>query len=150
MNDSPAETPFILIVEDNDDDYDAMTRAFEEVPLENALLRCKSGREAMAYLRRENDAEAARTEDRPGLILLDLNMHGMDGRKVLQLIKEDEKLKGIPVVIVTTSGNEQDILSCYKLGANAYVRKPDSFEELVELAKQCKGFWLKTASMPKI
>jgi two-component system, response regulator len=148
MNDSPGNLPFILIVENNDDDYDAMTRAFEEAPIENALLRCRSGREAMAYLNNEEGA-SGKGDDKPGLILLDLNMPGIDGRKVLQLIKEDEKLKGIPVVIVTTSGSEQDILSCYKLGANAYVRKPDSFEELVELAKQCKGFWLKTSSVPK-
>src|SRR4051812_5400039 len=100
----------LLLIEDSADDYEATTRAFKKANLLNPLLWCKSGEEALALLR------SAQT--RPGLILLDLNMPGLDGRKTLALIKEDAVLRHIPVIILTTSSDMRDIEECYHIGAN--------------------------------
>lgn len=138
----------ILIVEDNEDDYEAVLRAFKNAQLHNPVFRCKTGDEALAYLKQEGVYDGSKTFDRPTLILLDLNMPGIDGRKTLQHIKKDENLKRIPVVIFTTSNSDFDIDACYQAGANTYIQKPVSFAGLVEAMQQLKHYWFKIALLP--
>ena len=100
----------------------------------------------MAYLRGEGDYA---DEQRPDLILLDLNLPRMDGREVLKEIKEDPKLTDIPVVILTTSEDEEDILKAYQLHANCYISKPVDFLQFTEIIKQIEGFWLQLVKLPR-
>lgn len=145
---NPIQGQSILLVEDSEDDYEATTRAFKKANLHNSVQWCKSGRDALDFLHREGVYAGMETE-RPGLVLLDLNMPGMDGRKTLQLIKEDASLKRIPVIILTTSADERDIAECYQRGANTYVQKPVSFEGLIEAIKRLKEYWFEIALLPK-
>ena len=139
----------ILLVEDNEDDYEATSRAFKKANLSNPIVWCKSGRDALDFLKREGAYKDASQGSRPGLVLLDLNMPGMDGRKTLEVIKKDETLKRIPVIILTTSADERDVLACYQMGANTYVQKPVSFEALIEAIKRLKEYWFEIALLPK-
>src|SRR4051812_2315120 len=118
-----AHAQSILLVEDSEDDYEATIRAFKKANLHNTILWCKSGRDALDLLKREGAYKDASKNERPGLVLLDLNMPGIDGRRTLQLIKEDKDLKYIPVIILTTSSDERDVEACYQIGANPYVQK---------------------------
>ena len=129
------ESQPILIVEDSADDFEATKRAFVKANLRNAIAHVLSGEEALAYLRSD-------TKTKPGLILLDLNMPGLDGRKTLEIIKQAPNLKKIPVVILTTSREERDIVGSYDLGANSYVRKPVDFAQFIEAARQLGLYWL--------
>jgi two-component system response regulator len=139
----------ILLVEDNQDDYEATCRAFKKANLSNPIVWCKSGRDALDCLKQEGAYTAARSGSRPGLVLLDLNMPGMDGRKTLEAIKQDDTLKQIPVIILTTSADERDIQACYQTGANTYVQKPVSFDGLIEAIKRLKEYWFEIALLPK-
>jgi two-component system response regulator len=139
----------ILLVEDNQDDYEATSRAFKKANLCNPIVWCKSGREALDYLKKQGAYTDERKGSQPGLVLLDLNMPGMDGRKTLEVIKQDETLKQIPVIILTTSSDERDIQGCYQTGANTYVQKPVSFDGLIEAIKRLKAYWFEIALLPK-
>ncbi|MCE9507798.1 MAG: response regulator [Alphaproteobacteria bacterium] len=147
MSDRPSESQILLIVEDNEEDYEAITRAFKKVHLPNPIFWCKSGQEVLDFLRRAGPSD----NKKPllGLILLDLNMPGLDGRQTLQAIKEDATLKRIPVVIFTTSSNERDVQGCYQMGANAYIQKPSSFQDMIRVAESIKNYWFETALLPK-
>jgi CheY-like chemotaxis protein len=145
----PHDLPTILLVEDNEDDYDATARSFKEAHLDNPLQWCKSGKDALNYLRHEGKYADAPAEDRPALVLLDLNMPGIDGRKALALIKQDKDLRQIPVVILTTSADEKDIEECYEQGASTYIQKPVNFEGLVEAVRRIKGYWFGLALLPR-
>jgi two-component system response regulator len=136
------KTQTILLVEDSEDDYEATTRAFRKANLYNPVQWSKSGQEALDYLHQKE----ARP---PGLILLDLNMPGIDGRRTLQLIKEDPDLKRIPVIVLTTSGDERDVSACYQMGANTYIQKPVTFDGLIDAINQLKQYWLEIALLPK-
>ena len=144
-----SETQSILLVEDNQDDYEATCRAFEKANLRNPIVWCKSGRDALDCLKQEGAYKDESNGSRPGLVLLDLNMPGMDGRKTLDVIKRDDKLKQIPVIILTTSADERDIQVCYQTGANTYVQKPVSFDGLIEAIKRLKAYWFEIALLPK-
>jgi two-component system response regulator len=139
----------ILLVEDNQDDYEATSRAFKKAHLCNPIVWCKSGREALDYLKQEGAYKGAPMRSRPGLVLLDLNMPGMDGRKTLEAIKQDDALKQVPVIILTTSADERDIQACYESGANTYVQKPVSFDGLIEAMGRLKAYWFEIALLPK-
>src|ERR1700722_17291319 len=139
----------ILLVEDNEDDYEATCRAFKKANLVNPIVWRRSGQDALDFLRHEGAHKDASGSPRPGLILLDLNMPGMDGRKTLEIIKQDEALKRIPVIILTTSADERDIQYCYQTGANTYVQKPVSFEGLIEAIRRLKEYWFEIALLPK-
>ena len=139
----------ILLVEDNQDDYEATCRAFKKANLSNPIVWCKSGRDALDCLKQEGAYKDAGNGSRPGLVLLDLNMPGMDGRRTLQVIKQDEELKQIPVIILTTSADERDIRACYQTGANTYVQKPVSFDGLIEAFTRLKAYWFEIALLPK-
>jgi two-component system response regulator len=149
MQEQLTQSQSILLVEDNQDDYEATCRAFKKANLLNPIIWCKSGRDALEYLKQEGSYKDARGGSRPGLVLLDLNMPGMDGRKTLQVIKQDDALKRIPVIILTTSADERDIQACYQTGANTYVQKPVSFEGLIEAIKRLKAYWFEIALLPK-
>jgi two-component system, response regulator len=149
MNTQLTKSQSILLVEDNQDDYEATSRAFKKANLCNPIVWCKSGREALDYLKQQGAYKDERKDARPGLVLLDLNMPGMDGRKTLEVIKKDEMLKQIPVIILTTSSDERDIQACYQTGANTYVQKPVSFEGLIEAIKRLKAYWFEIALLPK-
>jgi len=139
----------ILLVEDNQDDYEATCRAFKKANLCNPIVWCKSGRDALDFMKQAGAYKDANKGSRPGLVLLDLNMPGMDGRKTLDVIKQDDSLKLIPVVILTTSADERDIDACYQMGANTYVQKPVSFDGLIEAIKRLKAYWFEIALLPK-
>jgi CheY-like chemotaxis protein len=149
MSEPLSHSQSILLVEDSADDYEATSRAFKKVNLRNPVVWCKSGRDALDYLKQEGSHKGKGDESRPGLILLDLNMPGLDGRKTLQLIKQDNALKSIPVIILTTSADERDIQNCYQMGANTYVQKPVSFEGLIEAIQRLKSYWFEFALLPK-
>ncbi len=149
MNGIVFKTQYILLVEDSEDDYEATTRAFKKANLHNPVIWCQSGQDAIDYLKREGRHKDVPKNDQPGLILLDLNMPGLDGRKTLQLIKNDPQLKKIPVIILTTSSDERDVEACYQMGANTYVQKPVSFEGLIEAIRRLKEYWFEIALLPK-
>jgi two-component system response regulator len=132
----------ILIVEDSEDDFDATRRAFTKANLRNPIRRAESGEAALTYL-------TTKTNERPGLILLDLNMPGMDGRQTLKAIKQNTSLKQIPVVVLTTSDDERDISACYELGANTYIQKPVDFDGLIGAIQRLKEYWFEFALLPK-
>jgi two-component system, response regulator len=147
MNTMPATKPLlesqpILIVEDSPDDFEATKRAFSKANLRNRIQRAESGEEALSYLRNE-------TNPRPGIILLDLNMPGLDGRKTLEIIKQTLHLRSIPIVVLTTSNDERDVEACYKLGANTYIQKPVDFDGLIAAIRRLKEYWFEIAILPK-
>lgn len=139
----------ILIIEDSDDDYEATVRALtREGPVNNQVLRCEDGHEAVSYV------EKVRTGPdpdypRPGLILLDLNMPGPDGRAILKLLKSDPATSQIPVVILTTSDDDWSINECYAAGANTYVKKPVDLDGFFKALHALKEYWLEVAVLPR-
>ena len=135
----------ILLVEDNPGDVRLMTEAFRDSNVANRVSVVEDGEAAMAFLRR---AGAYADAPRPGLILLDLNLPRKDGREVLGELKADERLRRIPVVVLTTSQAEQDILQSYDLNANCYITKPVDFEQFVHVVRHIKEFWLALVRLP--
>ena len=138
----------ILLVEDNEDDYEAAFRSLQKNHFINPIKWCKSGQDALDYLRGQGQHKDRGTAQNPCLILLDLNMPGIDGRQVLSQIKQDEKLKSIPVVILTTSSDAKDVEQCYMIGASTYIQKPVSFEGLTEAIRTMKDYWFGVAILP--
>lgn len=147
----PASTSqTILIVDDSDDDFDATDRALrKDKNLKNPLHRCEDGKEALEYLFRRGRYQGQDAAPRPGLVLLDLNMPGIDGRQVLTEMKADEDLKSIPVVVMTNSGDEKDIVDCYGMGANTYIQKPLDWPRFLEAIERLKEYWFEIAVLPK-
>ncbi|MDT7801353.1 MAG: hypothetical protein QOI78_4786 [Actinomycetota bacterium] len=135
----------ILLVEDDPGDVLMTQEAFEHHKIRNALHVASDGVEALRFLRREGRFADA---PRPGLILLDLNLPRKDGREVLGEIKQDPALRTIPVVVLTTSEAEEDILGSYDLHCNAYVTKPVDFEKFVEVVRQIDDFWVTVVQLP--
>lgn len=136
----------ILLVEDNPGDVRLTLEAFKEGKLINNLSVVGDGVEAMAFLRREGKYT---DKPYPDLILLDLNMPKMDGREVLAEIKKDTNLKHIPVVILTTSQAEQDILKSYDLHANCYITKPVDLDQFNAVVKSIQEFWFSVVKLPR-
>ena len=140
----------ILIVEDSDDDYDATVRALtRNSNLRNPIHRCEGGDETLDYLFRRGRYADPDAAPRPGIILLDLNMPGIDGRKVLREIKGDPELRSIPTIVMTNSDDERDINACYDMGANTYVRKPLNWKGFLEAITRLKQYWFEIALLPK-
>lgn len=137
----------VLLVEDNPGDARLAVEAFKEGSSKtpNNLHLVADGGEAMRFLRREREHESA---PQPNIILLDLNLPLKDGREVLEEIKTDPRLKLIPVIVMTTSHAESDILKSYELQANAYLTKPIDFDEFMGVAGTTQSFWLQTAELP--
>lgn len=135
----------ILLVEDNPGDIRLTKEALKEAKVLNTLTVVQDGVEALTCLRRQGQYANAK---RPDLILLDLNLPKKDGREVLAEIKNDEALKFIPVVILTTSQDEQDVLKSYGLHANCYITKPVELEQFITVVKAIEDFWLGIVVLP--
>ena len=142
MKEKPAE---ILLVEDSPDDIDLTIEALDEGKLHNNLNVVMDGEEALLYLKKEGKYDSVPT---PDLILLDLNLPKLNGKEVLKEIKEDKDLRMIPVIILTTSKADEDIMKAYDLHANCYVTKPVGFESFVEVVKKIEGFWFSIVKLP--
>ena len=136
----------VLLVEDDPGDVLMTREAFEEHKVRNHLSVVSDGVDALAFVRREGEFVNA---PRPDLILLDLNLPRRDGREVLQEIKADPELRDIPVVVLTTSAAESDVLSSYRLHANAYVTKPVDFERFISVVKQIDDFFISLVKLPR-
>ena len=130
----------ILLVEDDPKDVDLTLTALEEYKLANEVVVTRDGEEALDYLYCRGNFET-RSSDNPAVLLLDLKLPKVDGLEVLQQMKSDEKLKMIPVVVLTSSREERDMVASYKLGVNAYVVKPVDFHEFVNAIKELGIFW---------
>jgi CheY-like chemotaxis protein len=140
----------ILIVEDSDDDYEATVRAMKrEGNLSNPIFRCDSADGAIDFLLRNGGYSSPADAPRPGIILLDLNMPGKDGRAVIEMIRSHPALQEIPVVVLTTSNDERDIHECYAMGANSYIVKPVNLERFFEAIRRLKEYWFEVAILPK-
>ncbi|MDR3448917.1 MAG: response regulator [Alphaproteobacteria bacterium] len=139
----------ILLVEDNPDDFEATSRSLQRNHFVNPVRWCRTGRDAIDYLRHGGVYAGDAKVLRPDLILLDLNMPGIDGRKVLEIIKSDDDLKSIPVVVLTTSRDSKDVDQCYAIGANTYIQKPVSFEGLTQAIGAMKDYWFGIAILPR-
>ena len=135
----------ILLVEDNPGDVRLTLEAFKDAKVRNNLSVVENGVEAMTFLRREGKFASA---PRPDLILLDLNLPKKDGREVLEEIKADADLRRIPVVVLTTSQAEEDILKTYNLHANCYITKPVDFDQFIKIVRSIEEFWLTIVKLP--
>jgi len=139
----------VILMADDDEDDQLMARdAFETNRLHNVLYFVKDGIELMDYLRRQGNFSDPSTSPRPGLILLDLNMPLMDGREALKEIKSDPELHSIPIVVLTTSSAEEDIIKTYEYGVNSFITKPVTFQGLVEAIKQIGIYWFEIVELP--
>jgi CheY-like chemotaxis protein len=136
----------VLLVEDSSGDVRLMREALREANTQVVLNVVSDGAEAMQFLRLEGHYAGA---PRPDLILLDLNVPKIDGRKVLALIKGDDRLKTIPTLVLTTSQSEADIVMCYQLQANCFLNKPVQLEEFYQLVSSISDFWLTRVSLPQ-
>ncbi len=135
----------ILLVEDNPGDVRLTREALKEGKVRNNMYVATDGEEALTFLRRQGRACRGR---RPDLILLDLNLPKKNGREVLEEIKADPELKRIPVVVLTVSKAEQDVLKSYDLHANCYITKPVDLDQFIEVVKSVEDFWLTVVMLP--
>ena len=146
MSTSESGAPIrILMVEDNPGDVELTREALTEARVRNNLIVAEDGEEGLSILRREGPYEGGRT---PDFVLLDLNLPTIDGREVLAEIKCDPELRRIPVIILSSSQDEEDILQTYDLRANAYVVKPVGLDDFIEVIKAVEGFWLSFVKLP--
>jgi CheY-like chemotaxis protein len=147
-NSSTVSQP-ILLVEDSPEDFEATLRAFRKSGLKNSIVRCEDGDQALDYLHRRGKYADPERSPRPGVILLDLNLPGTDGRQVLNEIKNSERLHDIPVVVLTTSADERDISACYRAGANSYIQKPVDIDGFMKAIERLNGYWFEVVILPK-
>jgi CheY-like chemotaxis protein len=145
MNNPDGRPIEILLVEDSPSDTELTQEALREAKVRNHLSTVEDGVQAMDFLRRRGAYVGA---PRPDLIMLDLNLPRKDGREVLAEIKEDPELKAIPVVVLTTSQAEQDVLRAYHLHANCYITKPVDFEQFLLAIRSIESFWLLVVTLP--
>lgn len=144
------ETPItVLMVDDDGDDRLLVRDAFRSGGFDTDLRFVADGEELFRYLRREGQYANAARSPRPGLILMDLNMPRMDGREALGRIKSDPALRGIPVVVMTTSDQAADVAACYDSGANSYITKPITFAGLVEVMRGLGRYWIEIVELPE-
>ena len=140
----------ILMADDDSDDRMLVKDAFDESRLNNDLHFVEDGEQLIDYLYRRGNFAHLKGQPYPGLILLDLNMPKKDGREALAEIKKDPDLRRIPVVILTTSRAEEDILRTYDLGANSFITKPVTFESLVQVVQVLGNYWVEIVELPSI
>jgi CheY-like chemotaxis protein len=142
------KNPLILIADDDEDDRLFTKEAFDENFKEKEIRFVNDGVDLLDYLRRKNKYADPESSPRPSIILLDLNMPKMDGREALREIKSDPKLRTIPVVILTTSKAEQDVLRTYDMGVNCFITKPVSFTAFVEVTRTIGHYWFDIVKLP--
>lgn len=149
MKFQPGEPITILMADDDQEDCMLAKDALEEARLANDLRFVEDGEELMDYLKRRGKYANPKDSPRPGIILLDLNMPRKDGREALEEIKADPELKTLPVVILTTSDADEDILRSYDLGANSYITKPVTFDGLIKIMLALKTYWFEIVELPE-
>lgn len=138
----------ILMADDDPDDRLLVQDAFDEIRLSNPLVFVEDGIELMDYLHRRGAYAHLAGTPLPGLILLDLNMPKKDGREALREIKQDPVLRTVPIIVLTTSNAEEDILRTYDLGTNSFIVKPVTFDKLVEIIRKVTQYWLEIVHLP--
>lgn len=144
----PKVPPPLLIIEDSNEDFEAFQRFLSQSPLAIPVYRCLDGNQALAFLYRTDRYTDPESAPRPGLILLDLNLPGIDGREVLRRLKQDDDLKSVPIVIFTTSNNPKDIEACYQQGVNSYIIKPMDFSLLKRSIQTLLDYWFDITILP--
>ncbi|AAN50028.1 response regulator [Leptospira interrogans] len=144
------KTIHILVAEDDPDDRLLMKDGFRENNLANPLHFVKDGEELFEFLQNEGEYSDILKYPKPGIILLDLNMPRMDGREALKTIKSIPELKKIPVIVLTTSREEEDMFKTYDLGANSFIRKPVEFEAFLETIRALGKYWLEIVELPVV
>jgi CheY-like chemotaxis protein len=146
---TPATMPITILMADDDPDDRLLTAdALKEARLINDIRFVENGTELLEYLRRQGEFAPPADAPRPGLILLDLNMPKMDGRTVLKELKKDPELRSIPVVVLTTSKDDEDVYRSYDLGVNSYIVKPVTFEALVDILQTLEKYWFEIVELP--
>jgi two-component system response regulator len=138
------QAPQVLLIDDDEDDYVLMADAIREADLSFTLKWIHSGEEALRFLK---DGDACGM--RPSLILIDLNMPGMNGLEIIKAIKTDDSARDIPVVALTTSASDDDVRLCYRSGVNSYIKKPSEFSRLLEIVRIISVYWLETVQLPR-
>ncbi|RAJ01625.1 CheY-like chemotaxis protein [Chitinophaga skermanii] len=144
------EKRYILVADDDADDRDMLLAAFTESNLPQQLIFVENGEELMLYLRRKGKYRDEIAFPHPKLILLDLNMPKKDGREALEEIRADKHLKGLPIIVVTTSKEERDVERCYEIGANSFIIKPVTFSALLEFCSIISQYWFNLVEMPPL
>ncbi len=145
MSSPNVQTVEILLVEDNPGDVRLTLEAFKDITIANRLHVVPNGEEAIKFLRHQHGYADS---PRPHMILLDLNLPLMNGIEVLREIKKDNELRSIPVVVLTTSRNEEDILKAYNLNANCYITKPVDINQFMQVVRTIDNFWFSIAALP--
>lgn len=148
MGEQRGKSIVILMAEDDPDDRLLSMEALEEAHLANQIHFVDDGEELMDYLKKRGNYTDLQSAPRPGLILLDLNMPRKDGREALEEIKSDPDLRLIPVVVLTTSKAEEDILRSYDLGVSGYITKPVKFDDLISVMKTLGKYWFEIVELP--
>jgi CheY-like chemotaxis protein len=138
----------LLIIEDSDEDFEALCRVMQRHTVANPVFRCTDGDDALDFLYQTGHYQDAQIAPRPAIILIDLNLPGTDGREVIQQIKQDNNLKTIPVVVLTTSSNPKDIEICYRYCVASYILKPIDINRLVETVHSFITYWLDIVILP--
>ncbi|XGV98538.1 MAG: response regulator [Leptolyngbya sp. BL-A-14] len=141
-------TPLLLIVEDSNEDFEVLQRFLRQSSRSVSIQHCVTGDQALALLFKTESRDDREKALRPGLIVLDLNLPGTDGREVLRRIKQDDRLKAIPVIVFTTSNNPKDIEICYQYGVNSYVVKPIDFAQLKRDIQIMVDYWFEVTTLP--
>ncbi len=149
MNENVQRELVVLFADDDLDDRALLQDAFEETQLNVRLYFVADGEELINYLHREGKYRDAKTAPKPDIILLDLNMPRRDGWWALQHIKKDTGFSQIPLIIFTTSSEEEDVIRGYQLGASSFITKPASFEKLKRVVKKLEEYWFQTVELPK-
>ena len=147
MIESPQQP--ILLVEDSPEDVETTRRALRRSGLHNPIHVCTTGDEALDYLFRRGAYAEPASSPRPGIVLLDLNLPGTDGRQVLEEVKGDADLCQVPIVVLTTSNDDRDVTACYRAGANSYIQKPVDIEGFVKAIGRLNGYWFEVVILPK-
>jgi CheY-like chemotaxis protein len=138
----------ILLIEDDKGDQELTRRSLERGKIKNDLYVVENGEQALDYLLRRGPYSDPAVSPRPDLVLLDLNLPKIDGRKVLEEIRSTEELKGLVVVIMTTSKQEQDIIRSYEMGVNSYITKPLDFQQFVKVVQEVGHYWFQVVVLP--
>ena len=147
MNKTLIKQP-LLIIEDSDEDFTALKRTIDKVKVNHPVYRCEDGEEALDFLYRQGEYEDEAISPRPGLIVLDLNLPGTDGREVLATVKEDRNLQTIPIIMFSTSSNPKDIEACYRHGVSGYIVKPMNSGQLQDIVETFTQYWFKAVELP--
>jgi len=144
----PRKQTMVLVAEDDPDDRLLIHKAFKKGCESGTLTYVENGEELIKYLRRQPPYTNEEVYPRPQLVLLDLNMPKKDGREALKEIKADKELCKIPVIVFTTSHQQEDIVHMYKMGSNSYITKPSTFDGLLSIAREIEVYWFRTVELP--